>query len=151
MIATVYVKGKHLSYQRGKRNTNPNTSLLQIEGVSDTNAAKYVWRLASLYLFSTQELSMVGRVGTYAAFLDADLVHDLRGNSALGGLRSSNVRFPDPACLAFAPNETSQLSSSAQPQQHRSPSGCSFYRIAFLRHSLYIYLLPYLLFNRILT
>lgn len=39
---TVYVKGKHLSYQRGKRNTNPNTSLLKIEGVDDTNAAKYV-------------------------------------------------------------------------------------------------------------
>lgn len=31
-----------MSHQRGKRNTNPNTSLLQIEGVADTNAAKYV-------------------------------------------------------------------------------------------------------------
>ena len=41
-IDTVYVKGKHLSYQRGKRNTNPNCSLLKIEGVADTNAAKYV-------------------------------------------------------------------------------------------------------------
>ena len=37
---TVYVKGKHLSYQRGKRNTNPNTSLLKIEGVDDPKAAK---------------------------------------------------------------------------------------------------------------
>lgn len=36
----LYVKGKHLSYQRGKRNTNPNTSLLKIEGVDDTNASK---------------------------------------------------------------------------------------------------------------
>jgi ribosomal protein L35AE/L33A len=38
----VYVKGKHLSYQRGKRNTNPNTSLVKIEGVEDPKAAQYV-------------------------------------------------------------------------------------------------------------
>lgn len=37
----VYVKGKHLSYQRGKRNTNPNTSLVKIEGVDDPKAAQY--------------------------------------------------------------------------------------------------------------
>jgi ribosomal protein L35AE/L33A len=37
----VYVKGKHLSYQRGKRNTNPNTSLVKIEGVDDQKAAQY--------------------------------------------------------------------------------------------------------------
>lgn len=37
------MKGKHLSYQRGKRNTNPNVSLIKIEGVEDTNAAKYVF------------------------------------------------------------------------------------------------------------
>lgn len=35
-------RGRHLSYQRGKRNTNPNTSLIQIEGVNDTTGAKYV-------------------------------------------------------------------------------------------------------------
>lgn len=38
----LFYRGKHLSYQRGKRNTNPNTSLLQIEGVADTAAAQYV-------------------------------------------------------------------------------------------------------------
>jgi len=37
----LYVKGKHLSYQRGKRNTNPNTSLLKIEGVDTPTAAKF--------------------------------------------------------------------------------------------------------------
>ncbi|GAM86776.1 hypothetical protein ANO11243_047960 [Dothideomycetidae sp. 11243] len=37
----LYVKGKHLSYQRGKRNTNPNTSLIKIEGVDDTKAAQF--------------------------------------------------------------------------------------------------------------
>lgn len=39
--SAVYVKGKHLSYQRGKRNTNPDTSLLKLEGVDDKEAAKY--------------------------------------------------------------------------------------------------------------
>ncbi len=43
ILLAVYVKGKHLSFQRGKRNTNPNTSLVKIEGVDDTNAAKYVF------------------------------------------------------------------------------------------------------------
>ncbi|RMZ73766.1 60S ribosomal L33-A [Pyrenophora seminiperda CCB06] len=33
----LYVKGRHISYQRGKRNTNPNVSLLSLEGV-DSNA-----------------------------------------------------------------------------------------------------------------
>jgi ribosomal protein L35AE/L33A len=41
---TTIRRGRHLSYQRGKRNTNPNTSLIQIEGVDDTAAAKYVLR-----------------------------------------------------------------------------------------------------------
>ncbi|KZM20125.1 structural constituent of ribosome [Ascochyta rabiei] len=37
----LYVKGKHISYQRGKRNTNPGTSLLKLEGVDDTAAAQW--------------------------------------------------------------------------------------------------------------
>lgn len=39
-IGIVYVKGKHLSYQRGKRNTNPNVSLLKIEGVDSSDDAQ---------------------------------------------------------------------------------------------------------------
>jgi ribosomal protein L35AE/L33A len=39
-------RGRHLSYQRGKRNTNPGTSLIQIEGVENTEAAKYVGEAA---------------------------------------------------------------------------------------------------------
>lgn len=35
-------RGRHLSYARGKRNTSPGTSLIKIEGVDDTSAAKYV-------------------------------------------------------------------------------------------------------------
>ncbi|KAK5071767.1 60S ribosomal protein L33B [Lithohypha guttulata] len=47
----LYVKGKHLSYQRGKRNTNPNTSLLKIEGVDDSKAAQFYLgkRVAFIY------------------------------------------------------------------------------------------------------
>lgn len=67
----VYVKGKHLSYQRGKRNTNPNTSLLKIEGVEDTNAAKYVPYLMLIVPSlergghaSTKEAARVGRIWT---------------------------------------------------------------------------------------
>jgi large subunit ribosomal protein L35Ae len=37
-------RGRHLSYQRGRHNTHPRTSLIKIEGVDDTNAAKYVTR-----------------------------------------------------------------------------------------------------------
>lgn len=35
-------RGRHLSYQRGRHTTTPKTSLVKIEGVDDTNAAKYV-------------------------------------------------------------------------------------------------------------
>jgi hypothetical protein len=41
-------RGRHLSYQRGKRNTNPGTSLIQIEGVENTEAAKYVGKLGCM-------------------------------------------------------------------------------------------------------
>jgi len=37
----LYVKGRHVSYQRGKRNTNPGTSLIKIEGVADSKAASF--------------------------------------------------------------------------------------------------------------
>ncbi|GAB7362091.1 hypothetical protein MBLNU230_g2124t1 [Neophaeotheca triangularis] len=37
----LYVKGKHISYQRGKRITNPGTSLIKIEGAEDQKAAQF--------------------------------------------------------------------------------------------------------------
>ncbi|KAB2581369.1 hypothetical protein BFW01_g10757 [Lasiodiplodia theobromae] len=37
----LYVKGKHVSYVRGKRNTNPNTSILKLEGVQTTEEANF--------------------------------------------------------------------------------------------------------------
>ncbi|KAB2103320.1 hypothetical protein AG0111_0g8301 [Alternaria gaisen] len=50
----LYVKARHISYQRGKRNTNPNVSLLTLEGVDNTQDAQwylgkrvaYVYRVA---------------------------------------------------------------------------------------------------------
>lgn len=37
----LYSKGRVLGHQRGKRNTNPNTSLLQIEGVANKEDAQF--------------------------------------------------------------------------------------------------------------
>jgi len=39
-LADLLIRGRHLSYQRGRRTTHPKTSLIKIEGVDDTNAAK---------------------------------------------------------------------------------------------------------------
>lgn len=39
-VNTILSRGRHLSYQRGKHEVYPNTSLIKIEGVDDTNAAK---------------------------------------------------------------------------------------------------------------
>ena len=36
------IRGRHLSYQRSRHWTSPKTSLVKIEGVDDTEAAKYV-------------------------------------------------------------------------------------------------------------
>lgn len=40
-LANRVLSGRHVSYQRAKRNTNPSTSLLQLEGVGSTEAAKF--------------------------------------------------------------------------------------------------------------
>lgn len=39
--ARLYTKARHLSYQRSKHVTNPDVSLLQIEGVDSTEDAKF--------------------------------------------------------------------------------------------------------------
>lgn len=47
----VYVKGKHISYQRSKHVTNPNVSLVSIEGVNTPEDAKFYLgkRIAFVY------------------------------------------------------------------------------------------------------
>lgn len=49
-------RGKHLSYQRGKRNTNPGTSLIKIENVDDSKAASFYLgkRIAYVYRGKTE-------------------------------------------------------------------------------------------------
>ena len=42
MLMGDFCRGRHLSYQRNRHTTHPKTSLIKIEGVDDTNAAKYV-------------------------------------------------------------------------------------------------------------
>jgi large subunit ribosomal protein L35Ae len=50
-------QARHLSYQRGKRNTNPSTSLVQIEGVADSKEATFYCgkRVAFVYRAKTEK------------------------------------------------------------------------------------------------
>lgn len=52
----VYVKGKHISYQRSKRVNNPNVSLVKIEGVATPEDAKFYQgkRVAYVYRASKE-------------------------------------------------------------------------------------------------
>ncbi|ODV86745.1 hypothetical protein CANARDRAFT_27147 [[Candida] arabinofermentans NRRL YB-2248] len=52
----LYVKGKHISYQRSKNITNPDTSLIKIEGVAGTEDAKFYLgkRIAYVYRVSKE-------------------------------------------------------------------------------------------------
>lgn len=56
LFQTVYVKGRHLSYQRSKRVTNPNVSLIQIEGVANPQDAQFYLgkRVAYVYRASKE-------------------------------------------------------------------------------------------------
>ncbi|KAK4129535.1 ribosomal protein L35Ae [Parathielavia appendiculata] len=51
----LYVKGRHLSYQRGRRNTHPKTSLIKIEGVDDTAAANFYLGKRVAYVYRGQK------------------------------------------------------------------------------------------------
>jgi len=52
----LYVKGKHISFQRAKHTIRPNTSLIKIEGVDDTKAATFYngKRIAYVYRGKTE-------------------------------------------------------------------------------------------------
>ncbi|CCH46870.1 60S ribosomal protein L33-A [Wickerhamomyces ciferrii] len=52
----LYVKGKHLSYQRSKSVNNPNVSLVKIEGVATPEDAKFYQgkRVAYVYRASKE-------------------------------------------------------------------------------------------------
>lgn len=52
---TVYVKGKHISYQRSKRVVNPNVSLVKIEGVSNPDEAKFYVGKRVAYVYRAEK------------------------------------------------------------------------------------------------
>ncbi|KAJ2904788.1 hypothetical protein MKZ38_007144 [Zalerion maritima] len=51
----LYVKGRHLSYQRGRRTTHTSTSLIKIEGVDDQSAAKFYLGKKIAYIYRGQK------------------------------------------------------------------------------------------------
>jgi large subunit ribosomal protein L35Ae len=53
----LYVKARHLSYQRSRRNTKPGVSLVKIEGVDSTNDAGFYLgkRIAYVYRGQTEK------------------------------------------------------------------------------------------------
>ncbi|KAL2165235.1 hypothetical protein VTH06DRAFT_531 [Thermothelomyces fergusii] len=51
----LYVKGRHLSYQRSRHNTHPRTSLIKIEGVDDTAAANFYAGKRVAYVYRGQK------------------------------------------------------------------------------------------------
>ncbi|KAF2083569.1 60S ribosomal protein L33 [Saccharata proteae CBS 121410] len=53
----LYVKGKHVSYCRGKRITNPNTSILILDNVADSKAASfYLGKRVAFVYRATKEI-----------------------------------------------------------------------------------------------
>lgn len=55
VLVSLYAKGRILGHKRGKRNTRPNTSLIQIEGVSNKEDAQFYLGKVS-YPFPTLRL-----------------------------------------------------------------------------------------------
>ncbi|KAF3994150.1 hypothetical protein FT663_00120 [Candidozyma haemuli var. vulneris] len=51
----LYVKGKHLSYQRSKNVNHPGTSLIQIEGVGNTQDARFYLGKRIAYVYRAQK------------------------------------------------------------------------------------------------
>lgn len=54
-LRLLIVRGKHLSYQRGKRNTDPNTSLIKIEGVDSTEDAQFYLGKRVAYVYRSKK------------------------------------------------------------------------------------------------
>ncbi|KAK3337204.1 60S ribosomal protein l33-like protein [Podospora appendiculata] len=51
----LYVKGRHLSYQRAKHNTHPKCSLVKIEGVDDIASANFYLGKKVAYVYRGQK------------------------------------------------------------------------------------------------
>ncbi|KAF1838370.1 ribosomal protein L35Ae [Decorospora gaudefroyi] len=53
----LYIKGRHISYQRGKRTTNANISLLALEGVDSPQDAQWYLGKRVAYVYRTTRSS----------------------------------------------------------------------------------------------
>eukprot|EP00008_Paramoeba_atlantica_P005848 CAMPEP_0201480784 /NCGR_PEP_ID=MMETSP0151_2-20130828/5190_1 /ASSEMBLY_ACC=CAM_ASM_000257 /TAXON_ID=200890 /ORGANISM="Paramoeba atlantica, Strain 621/1 / CCAP 1560/9" /LENGTH=125 /DNA_ID=CAMNT_0047862749 /DNA_START=78 /DNA_END=455 /DNA_ORIENTATION=- len=51
----LYTKAVHVGFQRGKRNQNPNTSLLKLEGVKDNRNARFYLGKRVAYIFRAKK------------------------------------------------------------------------------------------------
>lgn len=51
----LYVKGRHLSYQRSRHTTHSSTSLIKIEGVDDQSAARFYSGKKIAYVYKAQK------------------------------------------------------------------------------------------------
>ncbi|KOS21113.1 60S ribosomal protein L33-A [Escovopsis weberi] len=51
----LYVKGRHLSYQRSRHITSPGISLIKIEGVDNTEAANFYLGKKIAYIYRGQK------------------------------------------------------------------------------------------------
>jgi large subunit ribosomal protein L35Ae len=72
---SLYAKGRVLGHKRGKRNSRPNTSLIQIEGVADQKEAQFYlgkvklrlsnafmpWIMQTTYIYFLQRVAYVYR------------------------------------------------------------------------------------------
>lgn len=80
-------RGKHISYQRGKRNTTPGTSLLKLEGVDNTDAAQFYAGKRVAYVYRAQRTVQGSKVSNDSP-LKARISIDTWSRSASSGARS---------------------------------------------------------------
>ncbi|KAG4303484.1 hypothetical protein PCANB_000147 [Pneumocystis canis] len=91
----LYVKGRHLSYQRGKRNTNPNVSIIRIDGVTTKEDTSFYLGKRVAYVYKAKKEIR----GTKIRVIWGRITRS-HGNS---GCVRANFRHNLPPCTLGAP------------------------------------------------